>query len=82
MKKDDLWHFMWELENSQTDFFPRTETHIRLFSKRGFHSNTAIWHQIERVVARWNGSIDVKSEPREIRKVLIFKAYSSAIVKW
>ena len=26
--------------------------------------------------------IDVKSEPREVIKVLIFKAYSSAIVKW
>ena len=27
-------------------------------------------------------SIDVESEPKEIRKVLLFKAYSSAIVKW
>ena len=32
--------------------------------------------------ACWVRSIDVKSEPKEIRKVLIFKAYSSVIVKW
>ena len=39
-------------------------------------------NHFQRVVARWVCSIDVKSEPIEIRKVLIFKAYSSAIVKW